>query len=549
MTGFNGIYNLALADFLERIRRFSFLVVLGVTIVAGYTLVPAASASYNGFVIYGYRAAYNSAWIGTIIGMSITSMLSLLGFYLVKDSVSRDYETRVGQIIAATPVSKVEYMTGKWLSNLAVLSSIVLVLNLIAIIMNLVRGETSSLNIWQISAPIWLMSLPVMSWVSAIAVTFETVPLLRGTLGYIAYIALWGFLLMAATVGPLFDSPIDVVPSNDFMGASASISGMVDSMTEQGLDISSGDTDIYQPTGGHTKERFKWPGISWNLARIGERFLWLAGSLLLVMVTAIPFDRFDPARRRIRPGRRKKKKRGKQANAQNRIQETGIVEQPVLNSSITYHDLPHIDQQRGSRKLFTLSLLELRLMLRGKSWWWYLGALGLIISSGVVPKEPVRILLLAIAWAWPTIVWSNMGCRERHYGTESLVFPSTGSISTHLPAIWIAGMLVAMIISSGFGLRLIISGNIPQVWALVTGGMFVSAMALSLGIWTNGSRAFQILYPVLCYLGLSGRITLFDFKGVNPEAVASGTPLFFLVLAGILFVLAVPGRMKQMRRG
>jgi hypothetical protein len=74
-------------------------------------------------------------------------------------------------------------------------------------------------------------------------------------------------------------------------------------------------------------------------------------------------------------------------------------------------------------------------------------------------------------------------------------------------------------------------------------------MALSLGTWTNGSRAFQILYPVLCYLGLSGTITMFDFKGVNPEAVASGTPLLFLALAGILLALAVPGRMKQMRRG
>ena len=173
MTGFNAIYCLARADFLERIRRFSFLVVLGVTVVIGYTLVPPASAPYNGFVMYGNRGIYNSAWIGTLIGLSLASMLSLIGFYMVKDAVSRDYRTRVGQIIASTPISKFEYMIGKWLSNLAVLASIIAILTVIAIVMQLVRGEDRSVNIWQLAAPIWCMSLPVMAWVSALAVLFR----------------------------------------------------------------------------------------------------------------------------------------------------------------------------------------------------------------------------------------------------------------------------------------------------------------------------------------------------------------------------------------
>ena len=186
MRGFNAVFNIALADFLERIRRFSFLVVLGATAAAGYSMVPSSDASYNGFVMAGCRGIYNSPWIGTIVGITVVCLLSLIGFHLVKDSVGRDYETRVGQIVAATPVSRLEYIIGKWLSNLAVLSSILLVLTVVAVIMRLVRGEAPPLDLPGLIAPIWLISLPVLAWVSAFAVLFETIPLLRGSFGYVS---------------------------------------------------------------------------------------------------------------------------------------------------------------------------------------------------------------------------------------------------------------------------------------------------------------------------------------------------------------------------
>ncbi len=182
MTGFNAIYHLGRADFLERVRRFSFLVVLGITVYFGYSLVPSADGSYNGFVLFGSRGIYNSAWIGTVIGLSVASMLSLIGFYMVKDAVNRDYRTRVGQIIASTPISRFEYMIGKWLSNLAVFAAIIAILSVIAVIMQLIRGEDRAVNLWQLVAPIWGMSLPVMAWVAALAILFETIPLLRGTI-------------------------------------------------------------------------------------------------------------------------------------------------------------------------------------------------------------------------------------------------------------------------------------------------------------------------------------------------------------------------------
>ena len=85
----------------------------------------------------GYRGVYNSAWIGMLMTICCSTFLSLVGFYIVKNSVQRDTDTRVGQILAATPMRKDFYTLAKTLSNFAVLACMVVVLMLAALVMQL----------------------------------------------------------------------------------------------------------------------------------------------------------------------------------------------------------------------------------------------------------------------------------------------------------------------------------------------------------------------------------------------------------------------------
>jgi len=557
MTGLSAVYSIALADFLERIRRFSFLVVLGATVAAGYSMVPSSNASYNGFVMAGCRGVYNSPWIGTIVGITVVSLLSLIGFYLVKDSVTRDYDTRVGQIVAATPVSKLEYMTGKWLSNLAVLSAILLALTVVAVIMRLVRGEAPPLDLPGLIVPIWLIPLPVMAWVAAFAVLFETIPLLRGSFGYVAYIGIWLWMLLVITALPMFQTPDRITPGNDFMGISASMADMARSMADQGFDVSRGTTDIGQPTGGRTVEHFKWDGVSWWPGPAFGRLLWLAGSLAVVALSAIPFDRFDPARRR----KREIQHRGlfwRRNKAMVTGTSTGaLIDAPVTETIapagglalIAYENLtPPQGSSRGGN-LWTITLFELRLLLAGRNRWWDLGALVSIVLAGALTRESLRGLFLAIAWLWPTMAWSMMGSRETHFRTSSLIFSAARPVRRQLPAVFLAGALLGLIMGAGQIIRLLITGDIGQVFALIVGAAFVSALALVLGVSTASGRAFQIVYPILWYLGLSGGFIWLDYKGINPETVLAGVPLLYLALATGFLALATAGRTRQIRSG
>jgi len=113
MAALRSLYGLMRADFLERIRRYSFLIVLGVAVFAGYAFVPPHGAPYVTFVVGSHRGFYNSPWVGTLFGVVASTLLALTGFYLVKGAVGRDYQTRVGQVIAATPVARPLYVLGK----------------------------------------------------------------------------------------------------------------------------------------------------------------------------------------------------------------------------------------------------------------------------------------------------------------------------------------------------------------------------------------------------------------------------------------------------
>jgi hypothetical protein len=65
------IYHLARADFLERVRRYSFLVMLGLVVFLGYQTAVGNLALELG----QYRGEYNSAWVGAMMSLIATFFL------------------------------------------------------------------------------------------------------------------------------------------------------------------------------------------------------------------------------------------------------------------------------------------------------------------------------------------------------------------------------------------------------------------------------------------------------------------------------------------
>jgi hypothetical protein len=319
-----------------------------------------------------------------------------------------------------------------------------------------------------------------------------------------------------------------------------------------GADISKGIFGVIGPVDASNITRFMWDGIQWTPEIIFERLLWVALGVIPVMIGAAVFNRFDPARGRIlakrgeAPLRRLTRLIGRPGLAI----KTGDREKHKAAATVTAPPaikLTPLGERAQHIRFVSIVRTEFLLMLKGHGWWWYAGAIGLIVAVPLVPSEKAAQMLFAAAYLWPILVWSKMGNREMRHQTHQIIFSAPYPLRRHLPAIWVAGVLITAVLGAGFVARMLLAGHWQALYAPVIGILFVPTLALALGVWTNGSRTFEVVYLLLWYISVQGGTTVFDYRGATIKAASSGVPLYYLAATIGLVLLAVLGRQKQMR--
>ena len=506
------------ADFRERLRRQSFLILLAGTVAAAYGFVPARSARYVTFTFGGIGGVYNSAWIGVLVASLDMVVLSLFGFFVVRDAVERDERTGVGQILATTPMTRVEYTLGKFLSNTAVLGCAVAVTVVMAAVMQELRGEVRQLELLQLLLPFVLMVLPGLALVSALAVLFETLRPLRGVKGSVLYFFLWISILTLPVAQAHSGHP---KPWLDPFGWSSPMAGIQSSIRARFPDYDEGVN--VGVTVSHKRLRtFVWPGQDWG--RIAPwRLLWAVVAVALAAAAALPFHRFDPERmpRRTSSGRRAA---GRTARRLRR------------------RWTPLFERLAGRSQSLTLLWAELALLVRGRRPGWGWVSFGLWLACLLSPLEVVRSFLLPAAWLWPLAAWAEMGNQEARHRTEALVFVCPRPLLRQLPAAYGAGVVLAAAVGSGAALRFCAARAWPEVAAWAVGVGFIPALALAAGALSRGPRLFEISYLLVWYVGLLNKLPAFDFLAPTRQASAS-----FLAATAALLLLAVAARARRLR--
>ncbi len=511
------LYHMVRADFLERVRRYSFVVTLAAALWLAYGV-----AAEKVWIVVGdgYRGVYNSAWIGMLMTICCSTFLSLVGFYIVKNSVQRDTDTRVGQILAATPMRKDFYTLAKTLSNFAVLACMVVVLMMAAVVMQLMRAESHTFSLWKLCAPFILFAFPSMLLTASVAVLFETLPVLRGGVGNVIYFFAWTGIISLGATG--FDDPSGL----QLLYRSARTTLLaIDPSNSQNFGFS---LTIGGKQAVHT---FPWNGIDWTASVLLMRLLWIACALGFTFLASVFFHRFDPARAL---GKRMKASAPPTATA---VQSTTSI--PTLTSA----HLTSLVRTSSHSRFVPLVISELRLMLNGRRWWWYAIAAGLLIGELVSPDANIRSGCLIAAWIWPVLLWSQMGCREVRNNTSALLFSSERSLTRQFPALWTAGVMLALLSGGGVAVRLALSQDWHSLAAWLAGALFIPSLALALGVISRGSRAFEAFYTIWWYMGPAHQIRGLDFMGTTP---ASSTPFPYFAAAAILLAAAYLGRRSRL---
>ncbi|MAT99806.1 MAG: hypothetical protein CL608_21915 [Anaerolineaceae bacterium] len=522
----NLLFHLMLADFLERVRRPGIWVVAALGVGFGILFLPPADSQTLMLALGPWRGVYNSAWVGIVFGLLAVMILPLFGFSVIKNSLSRDRETRVGQIIATTPLKRPFYLLGKWLSNLAVLTILLVVLSVMALVMQLWRGEVTAVQPGQLLIPLWLLGLPVMALLAALALLFETLPLLAGGVGNILFFFGWLFYLGGVALPGLFRAQIGwLVPQADWLGVTRPIAALQAFATT--IDPAySGHFNIAGASYGVFPTVVMWDGLAWTAAIAAERLLWLAAAVVLVLLTALVFDRFDPARSGPQFLQRWKRRPTAAASPDDFALE------PVNSLA----QLKSLSGGLEQPSLLTLLQAELRLLLNGRPRWLYaLAGLLTLLSLAAPPGDGPPVA--ALAWLWPVLLWAELGTRTQTFHTQTLVYaaPEPRRAQFWLP--WLAGVLLALMATVGLGLKALAAGDLLQWLGILTGTLFVSSLALACGVWSGNGRLFQVLY-LLWWLSAAVGNRWLDFMAFNPETAAAGIPLAYLLLAGALLGLA-----------
>lgn len=106
---------------------------------------------------------------------------------------------------------------------------------------------------------------------------------------------------------------------------------------------------------------------------------------------------------------------------------------------------------------------------------------------------------------------------------------------------------MTLLAGAGVGINLVLARDWLYLTAWSMGAFFIPTLALALDVWSGTNKLFEIVYMLWWYAGPVNGMETLDFMGASSNLRASNV-LTYGLLTVTLFVLAVPGRQRQIKR-
>lgn len=483
MNTLSRIWACAKADFLDRVRRFSFLAMCALTVLATFWFVPKPSG-FTAMVIEpgSVLQASDASWVPMSAALCGGMVLCLAGFAYIKNAVRLDRETGVLSLLGVSPLGRFSYLLGKLLSNFLLLSLLLAAEAVGAFLTMLIQFPGQFPPFYAFLSP-FLAVLPGLAFVSAAALFTECVPFFsRGAGSGVATGLFFCLFVCVLTFGSMGLDLLGITSVFDFSGylwLRESISHAVRSVTGKPALQISVFTNFH--TSGNELKPVVFSGLVLSARFLANKLLLLVFSLFLTAFSSLCLPRGEKSSRR------------RAAQAYKPEKETPV---PVCRRR-------YAPVSSSGASAAGLIPSELRMMFAERSALWRITAIGLWIASLFAPLETVRGTLLPVAFGWMLPVFSRMGCREQKSGMTSVLLTVDGAPLRQAGACWAAGLAASVSASLPLSFRLLVSGEETGFAACLAFALLVPSLALFLGDWTGTDRAFELVFLMLCYLMLN----------------------------------------------
>ncbi|HNB70371.1 MAG TPA: hypothetical protein PLS70_04490 [Acidobacteriota bacterium] len=511
-------------DLLIRLRRTSTIFLFLVLCVAAYQFIPDPATGNALGQFDNHRALYNSAFLAVGTGMLCAFLLGFFGFYLTSNTIGRDIQTRTGFVIASTAVHNWEYLIGKFLGNCAFLGTIISGFAASAMVMQLIRGEAPVEPLVFVTHYVFIL-LPMVVFVSALAITFESIPLLSGKLGSGVYFLVWLFTITIPTIGMAVSRSIEkphFTAYFDVYSMAMVIRQLQFVFQTESVSIGAAEFDP-------TLAPVVFPGFSFQA---GFVLPWLSSTLLplvLLGVVSLIFHRFNPAKLKASTQKSKnswlvkinelvKPLTGRMVGLLERLQS--LTHGPTLANSIL------------TEFFLTLRLNPMSLLFM----------VGLGVASLVNPVSKLQAGVLPLLCAVVILLIADVSTRDRRSGTLGL-FLATPHNREQFVAVKFASTLLLVLCFTVIPMVKLVFAAPSAALSLAIGSVWLAASTTCLGILTENPKTFTCLFFFVWYLAINSgnKMPALDFAGWYGVA----TPAIQATYAGIAFgmlVLAFFGR-------
>ena len=505
---------LCIADLRQRTRSPRFRVVALAITAAGWWCLPPVDAGYLVVAIGDHhRGFYSSAWIGMVLAM-MSLLWGLVGFYLVRGTVQRDFDTRVWQLLGTTSMRRGAYLLAKWASHLVVMGGLMCATLAVGLVAQLVRAEDRHVDLWELVKPSLFIALPTLAVSATLAIWFDVVPVLRRTAGNIVFFFVWVGLLTTGPAGIVHDraaraadatAPIEQpwtsdLPAMRLMQWSIEhqiARGLPDKTRLEGFCVGCGD--VAAPPA-----RFVWTTWEVRGAVLWGRVLWLAAAIGGVLL-AVPL--FDWAAARAAapaaPGA---------TRAPRQLRWLRTLLRPLQGTAMG-----------------VLIAAEAFVVLRLRRWWWWAAWLPLWGVQLFGPRHAVALAMLG-GWTLLLDVFARTGLRDHEHGTLELVATAPGAHRRLLLAR--AAMVVGLAwLAAAPGL---LHESVAHPGMSTTGFVIAASIALwglASAALTRSSRPFELAFIVAAYATTQG------VDWLDAATRANGVTLAHLV--GIVLAIAI----------
>jgi len=504
-------------DYLQRTRSYAFLITLCLTLGVAYTFIPGPEASYTTVRLSNFQGYYNAAWIGYVTAIMTSTFLSLIGFYLVNNSIKKDIDTKVGQIVATTQVSNFNYLISKVISNFLVLISIVFVVFMMSILLFFKYNTGFSFEILSFIKPYFFITIPSLFFIATLAVLFEVF------LGNYSVLQNVGFFFLFAAL--IFISNNDGESySLDLTGIKVVTHTMKDEIQKiTGSEITEsvgiGYMFIRNP---EKNELFTFSGVDFSTLFLISRGLIILLSVGVISVVAPFFHRFN------------RKKRAKTTVEKETLIAT------KLDTEIKPTNLPN---SRENFSVLPFIKTELLLLFRnGKKGLWILNLIGMFLLV-VTPVEIALQFILPILWFFQISRLSNLTTQEMANNVHYFAFSSYKPLSRLLVSQLLAGIILMLFIAFPLVVKLFFIGNFFTIATVSLGSVFIVFVAAVLGVLTQSKKLFEVLFFMITYANLNN-VPFLDYFGATHNSIP-----FFGVLTLFLGLLIFIVRNYQLKNG